>query len=121
MNWLFKLAWHFLELNAKRRLLKEINRKGLVAYLRFLNASRRLLATVLGLFVFLQLMIISFVGALVTGVLRWTPDAKTQLEILFFAFCAMFVFPAIILLVAFSEKLWFKVSGAQKLVDKARE
>jgi uncharacterized membrane protein len=75
-----------------------------------------LIATLVGFF-FLQLMILSLVGLLVTGVLLSNYDFRVKMEILFCLFAVLFSLPFLVLIIILSERLWFRASGAEKLVQ----
>jgi len=71
-------------------------------------------------FIFLQFMVLAGFGALVTGFMLWEADYTFKLQILFSIFLALAGLPALGLAVIFSERLWYKASGAEKLVEQIR-
>ncbi len=115
MNWLFRLIWIFW---GKQTLVREYKRRSLSVYLRALRAARLSLIGVLATFLFLQLMMLSGVGALVTGFMLWSRDFQTKLEILFWIFTGAFALPAVALIILLSEWLWFRLSGAHRMMDE---
>lgn len=104
----------------KKTVVREVKRKSVIAYLRALQGSRRFVLVGLAGFVFLQIMILAGFGALVTGFLLWDYDFSAKIEILFGVFAGLFAFPFIALLIVFSERFWYKISGAESLVDNLR-
>lgn len=106
--------------HAKLRLLSQAKRTGTLAYLRVLQATRRILAGSLAAFFVLQFMVLSFAGALVTGVWLLDLDTQLKLQILFGVFCAGFGLPFLALAIGLSERVWYKASGAQKIVEDLR-
>lgn len=116
MNLLWRLAFFFIENYTKNRMVSEAKRRGALAYLRAVQGTRMMVIGALVGFLFLQLMILSFVGLLITGVLLWNHDFEAKIEILFWIFAGLFSFPFLILLIGLSERFWFKASGAEKLV-----
>jgi len=114
---LFTLARNFLYEKAVRG----VRKKGVLAYLKALQVIRAGLAGSLFLFLFLQLMVVGFVGSVVVGVFLLPQDLEVRLWILFGVFATFFVLPLIILLVVFSERVWYKMSGAEKMVSELRE
>lgn len=111
-----QLLWMMLRRHLKQRLLSEAKRRSLIAYLRIVQGSRRaLIGLILGIFV-LQLMILAFVGALVSGVWLLDLDTQTKLWILFGTSATLFLLPACLLIYAFSERVWFRASGAEQIV-----
>lgn len=120
MNWIIKLVLMFIGHQAKVGVLREVKRTGALAYLRVLQGSRRFLILSLAAFLILQLMVLSAFGALVTGFLIWNHDFAAKMEILFWVFAALFSLPFMALLVGFSERFWYKASGAERIVDSLR-
>ncbi len=105
---------------AKKGVLRQAKRTGLLAYLRVLRGTRRFLILSLATFLILQFMVLAAFGALVTGFMLWDHDFAAKIEILFYVFLGMFSLPAIALLVLFSERIWYKASGAARIVDSLR-
>lgn len=98
-------------------MLRKAKRQGVLAYLRVLQGSRRVILAVLFVFAIFQLMLLSFVGALVSGVWLLDLPAATKFEILFVLFATLFGVPALGLAILMSERVWFKASGARKMVE----
>jgi hypothetical protein len=106
---------------AKLRFVAKAKKTGTIAYLRAVNGSRRLLIGVLVAFILLQSMVLAGFGALITGFMLWEADQTLKLQVLFTIFMGMFTIPALMLFILFSEKLWYKASGAEKLVNDLRK
>lgn len=96
---------------------KAVQKKAVLIFLKTLQVFRKTLAGSLFLFLFLQLMLVGFVGALVVGVFLLPQDTETKLWILLSVFLLFFTLPFISLLILFSEKVWFRASGAEKMVS----
>lgn len=104
----------------KARLLSEARKRGTLTYLRTVQTVRRLLlAALIGLLV-LQAMIMAAFGALVTGFMLWDADHALKLQILFGIFLGITLVPLGILVVLFSERLWYRLSGAERMVENLR-
>lgn len=114
MSWLARMIWLFW---GKQAALREAKRRTLAVYLRAIRATRFSLITVLAAFLAIHLMMISLVGALVTAVYLWNYDFQAKMEILFWIFAGLFSVPAILLMILLSEWLWFRISGAKRLMD----
>lgn len=98
---------------------KKIKRKGLLFYLKAVEGVRRSLIGLLLLSVLIQMMVIGLIGSIIGGVMLLpTIDPMYRNWILLGVFGALFFVPFIIFLIAFSERLWFKVSGAEKLLNE---
>jgi hypothetical protein len=110
----------FLGAEVKKTVVREVKRKGVIAYLRTLQGARRFVILCLAAFLVLQVMIFSGFGALVTGFLLWDYDFAAKIEILFGVFLGLFAFPFIAFLVICSERFWYKASGAERLVESLR-
>lgn len=100
---------------------RSIRKKGVLAYLRALQVIRKSLAGSIFLFVFLQLMVVGFIGSIVVGVFLIPQDLEVRLWILLGVFGFFFLLPLIVLLFVFSEKVWYKLSGAEKMVTDLQE
>lgn len=117
MKWLIKLLLMFLGAQVKKGVVHEAKRKGVLAYLRVLQGSRRFLVISLATFLILQAMMLSFFGLLVTGFMLWDHDFAAKIEILFYIFLGFFSVPFLVLVVITSERFWYKMSGAARLVE----
>lgn len=116
MKFLVKLFWLLVGESVKKQFLKTVKKKGVLAYLRTLQVSRHLLIAMFLIFLFLQIMVMAFIGALVTGFLIWDQDFQFKMHVLFWIFTGAFILPAIALAVLLSERLWFKLSGAERMM-----
>jgi hypothetical protein len=114
LSWLIRFIWLFW---GKQALVRETKRRTLAVYLRAIRATRWSVIGLLASFLILQLMMMSLVGALVTGIYLWDHDFQHKIEILFWIFAGCFLLPAIVLSVLMSERLWFRISGAKRLMD----
>lgn len=117
MRFILRLIFMLIGHQAKLRVLREAKKTGLVAYMRVLQGSRYVVIAFLLAFFILQFMLLSLVGAIVTGVMLWEQDLKLKLEVLFWFFTAMFSLPVLALSLGLSERVWYRVSGAKKMVD----
>lgn len=117
-GFLWRIALNLFRQYAKKRIFTEAKRQGVIVYLRILRVTRLMLLAAMASFIFLQVMIIGLFGALVTGFYLWDHDFQAKMEILFGVFLGTFLLPALILIIGFSERFWYKASGAQKLVEE---
>ncbi len=102
---------------AKLRFLAEAKRKGTLAYLRALQGARRALIGLVLVIVMFQVMVLAGFGALITAFMLWETDYAFKLQILFAVFLALSGLPALGLAILCSERMWYKASGAQKMVE----
>jgi hypothetical protein len=117
LRFIWRLVLMLIRHQAKLRLLTEVKKKGAIAYLRAVNGSRRFLIGALVAFILLQFMVLAGFGALITGFMLWEADHALKLQILFGVFVGLFSVPALFLSFLFSERLWYKASGAEKIID----
>jgi hypothetical protein len=115
-----RLLWFFLGLEVKSRVRQSVTRRlkrqGLLVYLRSVESARKIfLACLLGFFL-LQLVVVAGVGAVVTGLWLWDYDLHAKLQLVFGLCLACFVLPVLLLGIAFSERLWYRFSGSEKMV-----
>jgi hypothetical protein len=120
LNLIWRLVLFFLGQQAKRRALREMKKRGVVAYMKTLQGTRYALMGALAAFCILQIMALSLLAAIACGVWLLDLETDTKLQILLGCFGALFALPFLGLIVLFSERLWYKASGAQKMVDELR-
>lgn len=113
-----KPFYYVLKFFFVRTSARTLQRKGVLVYLKTLQAVRKGAAGSIAVFLVLQSMMIALVGAITTGVFLTVDDPRTRLWILFGLFLALFLVPLIGLIVLFSEKLWYQASGAEKMVKE---
>lgn len=118
MSSMFKWLWLFW---GRETLMRELKRRSLVVYLRIVRSTRLTVLTVFAIGIFLQVMVLSAVGALVTGFILWNHDFAAKMEILFWIFTGTFAVPAILLAILMSEYFWLRISGAKRLMDSVRD
>lgn len=114
------LKWFWL-IWGRERLVREVRRRSLAVYLRVIRSTRLTVLTVFAIGIFLQVLVLSAVGALVTGFILWNHDFAAKMEILFWIFTGTFAVPAILLAVLMSEYFWLRISGAKRLMDSLRD
>lgn len=120
MTWILRFLFRWISDYAKVKAVSKARQKGLLVYLKTIQGTRRAIIGVIVGIVALQVMILSGFGALITGILLWDHEFAAKIEILFWIFAGMFFVPLLILIVLLSERLWFKISGAQELGAKLR-
>ena len=120
MSWLWKILFFFAGEYLKGQAVMRAKRKGVVAYIHALQGVR---FTVMGLiaafFIFHGILFAGF-GALITGMMLLDLEQRKMLQILFGVFLTMFLIPTVLIAVGLSERLWYKASGARKMVDNLR-
>lgn len=121
MNFLKDFLFMFVRAFLYKKAARSMRKKGVLMYLRALQVLRASLAGSIALFFFLQLMLVGFVGAIVVGVFLIPQDLEVRLWILLGIFGVLFLLPLCILLYAFSEKVWYRMSGAEKMVADLQE
>jgi hypothetical protein len=119
MNRALNLIWLIARTYFLNQAVNRLKVKGTLIYLRFLQGVRQTLRGAIAIFVVLQLMVMGFIGCIVSGVLLIPINTETKLWIFFGLSAAFFVIPLAFLLFVFSEKLWFKMSGAQEIVNQS--
>lgn len=111
---LIRPAGRLLQILALKSAWQPYRRHAFLAYLRFLWGLRRgLIGFLLALF-FLQTMVIGFVGSGVFAVLLATDDPRARLWGLLVVFAALFIVPIAVLTYLLSDRVWFRLSGAEK-------
>lgn len=117
MSWILRLAWYFIGHYVQGQVILRAKRAGVIAYLRALQGTRRILIlAILGFFIFHMIVLAGF-GALVSGLFLLDYEPKTVLQILFGICLSLFVIPLLLIAIALSERVWYKFSGAEKMVE----
>ncbi|MGK2913029.1 MAG: hypothetical protein ACSLE5_00975 [Porticoccaceae bacterium] len=99
----------------------QCKRESVLAYIKFLRAMRKGVASYLLALLFLHALIIGFFGSSVVIVFLATEDPRTRLWALLAIFVAAFLVPLVAIAYLLSERVWFKLSGAEKQVDSVCE
>src|SRR4051794_40398000 len=82
MSWIAELLFILLKSFLYRRAVDRMEQKGILLYLKTLQAVRRSLAGVIAFFCVLHLMAIGLVGTIVAGVFLYPTEPETKLWIL---------------------------------------
>lgn len=115
-----RAVWFFLRRYIEGQAITRAKRQGVIAYIRAVQGTRRTLLTLVITFFAFNLTILSGVGALVTGMFLLNLETRTILTVLFGIFAFLFFVPIIFLCLAFSERAWYRYSGAEKMVENLR-
>lgn len=118
MTWIWRILFFVAGEYLKGQLVTRAKRKGVIAYLHALQGTRRAVVIALAAFFIFHGILLAGFGALVTGMMLLNLEQRTMLEILFSIFLAMFLLPLLALMWAMSERLWYKASGAEKMVEE---
>ena len=118
MSWIVKLLWLLYGQKVKLNFVHQAKRQGVVAYMRVLQGSRRVIIVTFVGIVLMQTVMLAGFGALVTAFMLWNHDFDGKIEILFYLFLGLFVIPLTLVAWLLSERTWYRVSGAKKIVDE---
>lgn len=118
MKWLADIFYFFVRSLLYRQALKSARRKGILIYLKTLQVVRRSLAASIFVFFILQSLFFGFMGCIVTGVFLLPEELHTKLWILLGVFLTLFLVPLASLIILLSDRMWFKLSGAQKMLSE---
>lgn len=123
-HWLFSLFGFLFKLWAKksqRDLVSEFKAKSLIGYLRILNGVRlgaMGMVTVLIVFQMVGLGLAMMIGA---AVFLAQLTLEVKLWAVFGLGTALFLLPVLGLCILLSERVWYRASGADKLVREILE
>ncbi|AZZ38137.1 hypothetical protein CIK05_15450 [Bdellovibrio sp. qaytius] len=118
MGFTRKIFSYFLSQMAYQYAFGKVKKKAVLIYLKALQAMRRSMLIAVMVFCFLQLMIFGFLGTVATAIWLMPQDTNTKLYYLLGFFAFIFTVPFVALCFIFSEKLWFRISGAEKLLKE---
>jgi hypothetical protein len=115
---LIELAISWWTGRLQSRTFRDAKVRGLKTYLKVLQGARWSLMGVVSLFAMIQFMCLGLAVMLAAGVFLspWEMDQKLWAALGVGAF--LFIIPAIVMMILFSQRLWYRVSGASKMVDK---
>lgn len=107
-----------LKLFEGHRFVTESKKKGILAYLKFLQIVRTSIIGAICVVFALQLFVFAFIGLILSG-LYLAPIENEIKAWIIFGLCALIVvFVGVVLSHIFSEKTWFKHSGVTNLISK---
>lgn len=118
MGWIRKIFSYFLSQMAAQYAIGQVKRKAILVYLKTLQAMRKSILLGLLIFCFIQMMVIGFFGSVVTAIFLLPQDTDTKLYILLGFFGFLFMIPFVGLCIMLSEKMWYRFSGTEKLLEK---
>ena len=117
MPWLIDLISFFVKSFLYRRAVSKARQKGILVYLKTLQTVRKSMALFLLAFAFFQLMILGFVGVVVAGIFLYPEELQWKLWVLLTVSGCLFIGPLVFLFFLFSERVWYQVSGAEKMMS----
>ena len=124
MNWLWMIVrfivFYFLQ-SEGNKMVQRTKAKGALVYLKTLNKVRKSLLAALVIVFGFQLVVFSFFSMITIGLWLLPWEIETKLWIGFGLASFTFVIPCAICIYLFQEKLWFKVSQAEQMIDKIDE
>lgn len=103
---------------AKRQALFQARKKGVKAYLHLLQGVRVSAIGLITALIILQFIGIGLAMMVGAGIFLSPLEMETKLWIAFGVGCGLFLIPVIGLCVLLSQRLWYKVSGAQSMVNE---
>jgi hypothetical protein len=115
---IFKVISLLLKLYEGHRLIQVTKKKGILLYLKILQAVRTSIVGALILFFALQIFIFSVVGIILTGLYLAPFENETKAWILLGLCGTVVLLVGIGLSYVFSEKTWFKYSGVNQFIPK---
>ena len=118
LRWLTTAICYFFQGLFFKAAWRQYQKKGVLAYLKALQALRRGVAGSILVFIFLQTLVIGLIGVSVVTVFLVTEDHRTRLWILLGAFSLLLIVPAFGIGFLMSERTWFRLSGAEQLVER---
>lgn len=115
---LIELALRWWTHRQTLRTLKQFKSDGIKTYLKVLQGARFSAIGVVSLLVALQLMCFGLVVMAGVGIYLAPLETETKLWMGFGMGAALFALPLIVLCIFLSERLWYKISGAERMVEQ---
>jgi CBS domain containing-hemolysin-like protein len=111
-----KILTFFIRQLAFKYLFNQLRQRAVLIYLKTLQVTRQSLLIAIALFIMLQLMVFGFIGTVITAVWLWPTSIENKLMSLLLIFAFLLVVPLFGLIFFFSERYWFKASGAAQMI-----
>lgn len=121
MKWLRAILELAFSWWAHRQRIKAVTRlrsEGVRVYMKVLQGVRMSLVGVIAAIIALQLLGLGFAMMASASVFLSPWDLETKLWVIFGIGAGLFTLPFLVLAIIFSERLWYKVSGAERMVDE---
>lgn len=99
-------------------MLSSLKKKGVLFYLKVLQVTRKSLIGAILVFSILQIMLFGFLGSLVAGIFLLPEPLEIKIWILLVTCLGLFLIPLILLTYFLSERVWYKASGADEMMDQ---
>lgn len=96
---------------------QQYKKQGVLAYLKCLQTTRKGVACLLLLLLSLQAIVIGLIGGGIVVVFLTVEDNRTRLWILLGIFATAFIVPLLAIGYLLSQRLWLRLSGAEKAVE----
>jgi hypothetical protein len=120
LTWFWRILLYFGGEYLKGQIVTRAKKRGVIAYLHALQGTRRVLAFVVAAVFIFQAVVLAGFGVLVTGMMLMELNPRTMLWVLFGVFTAMFLVPVLAIIFTLNERVWYKFSGAEKMVEDLR-
>lgn len=114
---IFNIVSILLNLFQSHRLIRESKRKGVLLYLKILQAVRTSIVGALFVVFALQIFIFAFVGFFLVALYLAPVEIEVKAWILLGVCGVIVLFVGVVLTHVFSEKTWFKHSGVDQHLD----
>lgn len=115
---IFKVISLLLKISEGHRLIQESKKKGVLIYLKVLQAVRTSIVGALIVFFALQIFIFAVVGIVLMALYLVPLENETKAWILLGLCVTIVLIVGIVLNHIFSEKTWYKHSGANQFISK---
>lgn len=115
---IFNVLSLLLKIFEGHRLIQESKKKGILMYLKLLQAVRTSIVGALIVVFALQIFVFAVVGVVLTSLFLVPIENETKAWILLGLCGTIVLFVGIVLSRIFSEKTWFKHSGVDQLISK---
>jgi hypothetical protein len=117
-GFLFDFVLGLIFRRTKRKVIDNFKTQGIVAYLKVLQGARLSIAGALILFVVLQFIVFGFVAMTGAGIWLLPMELESKIYLILALGAILFFVPLGLIIWAFSEKVWYSISGAEKIVSE---
>lgn len=124
MPWIWMIirfvVFYFLQ-SEGNKMIRKTKAKSALVYLKILNKVRKSLLALMVMVFGFQIVAFSFLAMITIGLWLLPWELETKLWIGFGLASTTFVVPFAVCLYLFQEKVWYKVSQAEQMIDKVDE
>jgi hypothetical protein len=117
MSLLLKLIQSILQTIFFNSAMKSLKKQKALLYLKSLQAARKGIIFAVIVFCLLQSIVLGLFGTMITLIFLYPEDDHLKILVMLGFLLVMFLFPLFVLIYLLSDRRWYKISGAEKILN----